>query len=271
MSTTFRFTIQSEGTFPNNKVALDRFLKEIQDSSITIAVDSVVIDGGDCVASFKADLSEAEALVLEQIVFAHSGEPLPVDSQKVILSNPQGTPLATSSDGRLVQRVSFATPGRGVNTRFFNFNTADPGSLVNKSWNNTDYTDASYHMFNAQGAETQNGEEAVRTHLDFESTVDIEIGGGGFYIDPTLAGGSTREWFAAAVAAPGIPVAMGGQIEFATKLDLEMITDGWFDIDGRSAMVVKYDPVYHSGLIRFIFWHPAGAKKRMLVYLEAFR
>lgn len=96
MSTRYEYTVNSDGTFPNKKVDLPRFTQEIQASSITVALDGPlqVIDGNCCI-DFKLVLSDAEVLVLEALVRAHSGEPLPSGSQLVTLD---GVP--TDSDGK---------------------------------------------------------------------------------------------------------------------------------------------------------------------------
>lgn len=76
MSKTFTYTIASEGFFPNFKVDTTRFAKEIRDSAIVTALDSVGIVGGNCVVIFKADLSQADEDLLLSLVQAHSGEPM---------------------------------------------------------------------------------------------------------------------------------------------------------------------------------------------------
>jgi hypothetical protein len=100
MSTTFQFTVDADGTFPNRKVALDRFEKEIRDSAITVALDSVTVSNGNCIVTFKADLSSSEVLTLEQLVFSHSGEPLVPDIQAVQVYTQAGTPQPVAMDGK---------------------------------------------------------------------------------------------------------------------------------------------------------------------------
>ena len=94
MANIFHYTISSGGLFPNKKVDLPRFTKEIRESAIPIALDTVVIEDGDCVVTFKNDLTDEEVLLLEALVFAHSGAPLPASPTQVQLT---GIPI--QSDG----------------------------------------------------------------------------------------------------------------------------------------------------------------------------
>lgn len=98
MTTTFQYTIDADETFPNRKVDLPRFTQEIQASTITVALasGSPSVAGGNCVIQFKSDLSDPEALTLEGLVKAHSGEPLPAPTQSVSVVG-----ISATSEGRL--------------------------------------------------------------------------------------------------------------------------------------------------------------------------
>lgn len=82
MTTTFNFTISSEGYFPNFKVNIERLTKEIRDSTIVIALESVSVVSGDCVVVFKDDLSQDDYNTLISVVQQHSGNPLPAPSDE---------------------------------------------------------------------------------------------------------------------------------------------------------------------------------------------
>lgn len=90
------YAIDAEETFQNKKVDVEQFESEIRASSITVALDSVTVSQGACVVAFKDDLSEAEVLLLESVVFAHTGEGLPKGAQLVELNTPR------TSDGKLI-------------------------------------------------------------------------------------------------------------------------------------------------------------------------
>lgn len=64
-------------TYNGQTIAPDRLAAEIRASSITIAYDHVETSGGDCIVWFKAALSTEEQVVLDAIIAAHSGLPLP--------------------------------------------------------------------------------------------------------------------------------------------------------------------------------------------------
>jgi hypothetical protein len=100
MATVFEFTLASENLFPNKKVDLGRFEKEIRASAITVALDSVAVVGGNCVVTFKANLSAAEEAVLGPLVQAHSGVALIPDVQAVELYAANGLPQPQAADGK---------------------------------------------------------------------------------------------------------------------------------------------------------------------------
>jgi len=73
--TTYTYSIS--GDFPNAEVDLNRLTQEIQASAIVTALDHLGTEGDDCLVIFKADLSPGDETVLDGLVAAHSGEPLP--------------------------------------------------------------------------------------------------------------------------------------------------------------------------------------------------
>lgn len=74
MTSQFNYSISED--FPNGKVAPDRLVQEIRDSTITVALNAVTTGGDVCTISFKADISSGEEATLDSIVASHSGEPL---------------------------------------------------------------------------------------------------------------------------------------------------------------------------------------------------
>lgn len=68
------YTYSVSGDFPNGKVHGPTFTKEIQASSITIALEDIVVSGDDCDISFKAALAvPAETNELNTLVSVHQG------------------------------------------------------------------------------------------------------------------------------------------------------------------------------------------------------
>lgn len=66
----------SQYDYTKTPVSLDRLAKEIQDSSIVTALDHINWTGTDLAVFFKAELSAGDESVLEDIIDAHTGEPL---------------------------------------------------------------------------------------------------------------------------------------------------------------------------------------------------
>lgn len=174
-------------------------------------------------------------------------------------------------DGRVVTRTTIASPASRTHQRVLVVNTASSDGLVCRHPDGSDYADVTYTLLDANGDVTTNPAEAVQTLVDFEAPYTQELVGGRVDIDPTLLGGVTGDWWAWAIAAPGIPEAYGGSIVFISRMDLERISGSSYRVDGRSTQYLAPDPVYHSNLIRFGFEHPAGAVKRFQIYLETFR
>lgn len=73
-----KYTYSIQNDFPNHKVATDRLLQEIQVSAIVTAMDYINTAGDACDIWFKAALSSGDEDILDALVAAHSGEPLPV-------------------------------------------------------------------------------------------------------------------------------------------------------------------------------------------------
>ncbi len=85
-----KYTYSISADFPNQKVAPDRLLEEVRDSSITVAVDYINTSGDDCDVWFKDELSAGDKTVLDGLVAVHSGEPLPIPAPP---ESPSGVPL----------------------------------------------------------------------------------------------------------------------------------------------------------------------------------
>lgn len=174
-------------------------------------------------------------------------------------------------DGRLVTRTTIASPTRRTHQRAIYLKTSDPTSLVCVKPDGTPYNDITYGMVDADGDPTSIAAEAVQTFVDLEAEYDQELVGGCFFVDPTLVGGVTDLWWAAAIAVPHIPEEYGGSIAFLSRINLELIPAAGYRVDGRSTQFLPVDPVYHSNRIRFAFFHPAGESKRFSIVLESFR
>jgi len=93
MAVKYTYSIQSD--FPQHAVSPDRLLKEVRDSAVTIALDYINSDATSCDLWFKADLPTADKSLLDSLVAAHSGEPLPDEALAVVLPGTQELDHAT--------------------------------------------------------------------------------------------------------------------------------------------------------------------------------
>jgi len=73
---------------------IDRLTHEINSSNVTIALDNITSIGSSIDIYFKAELSESEILILDDIISNHSGEPLVEDIlYKVDINNVEKTAI----------------------------------------------------------------------------------------------------------------------------------------------------------------------------------
>lgn len=75
-NTVFEYTINSDGTFLNKRVDSPSFIEEIQSSAIVPDLVSVIIVNGNCRIAFVSNLSDAEILILDGLVIAHTASPV---------------------------------------------------------------------------------------------------------------------------------------------------------------------------------------------------
>jgi len=104
----FDYTYTIASAFPSAKVDEAKLAAEIGASAITIALSHVSSDGVDCKAWFKAALPGGDQTILDALVAAHDGEPLPAPAQPVVVQSAAGKPQAFTADG--LQRVAYEKP-----------------------------------------------------------------------------------------------------------------------------------------------------------------
>lgn len=130
-------------------------------------------------------------------------------------------------------------------------------------------------IYDSEGAEittagllNANLAQCVKTVVDFEPTFNYEIIGGSLRINsnPSV---DCRLWI---VAAPDVPANLGGSKEFASGINMKFLSaDNSWDVDGRVAKAVTYDPIYHSGKLRMIIKHPPGLQVNLMFVAQLFR
>lgn len=99
---------------------VDRFLQEVRDSSITVAVASVDTDTTNAYVNFKASLSGGEEATLSALVASHSGEPLDDGRLRVVVDEKSDRTLSgvqewdRTAGGVLVPPSGVSFPGSPV-------------------------------------------------------------------------------------------------------------------------------------------------------------
>src|SRR5574338_92962 len=83
-----KYTYSISTDFPNQIVATDRLSVEIDNSAIVTALDYINTSGDDCDIWFKDALSGGDQTILDGLVAAHTGEPLPNDGLSVVVVQP---------------------------------------------------------------------------------------------------------------------------------------------------------------------------------------
>lgn len=73
----FTYTYSVQDDFPYHKVDAGKLHAEVKDSAIVSVLDGVTVRETTCEVMFVTELSSGDETVLDGIVAAHDGEPLP--------------------------------------------------------------------------------------------------------------------------------------------------------------------------------------------------
>lgn len=149
------------------------------------------------------------------------------------------------------------------------------GSLYCKDSSGNDITGISCKIYNSNndeittpGLENANLSTCVKTILDVELPFDYELIGGALRVT-TSPSDDIRLWI---IGAPDIPSQYGGSKEFASGINLKFLSaDNSFDIDGRVAKFITYNPATHQGKLRILLKHAAGLTVNMQVMIHLYR
>lgn len=85
-ATLYNYSISSDTA--NAKASVDSLRSEIEESAITIAIETITTSGDDLDITMKDALSGAEQTTLYGVVSAHQGEPLPENEILVVQPRP---------------------------------------------------------------------------------------------------------------------------------------------------------------------------------------
>lgn len=178
-------------------------------------------------------------------------------------------------DGASIVRIKAAKKGWSFWAVPIEITTSTLGTLYCKTSDGNDIPWVNCKIYNASNAEITtpglldvNLGTCVKTVIDFEPTFDFEIIGGALRINSNPSQ-DVRLWI---VGAPDIPAGMGGSKEFASGINLKfMAPDSSFEIDGRVAKYLTYNPTTHQGKMRIILRHPAGLQVNMQIAIHIYR
>ena len=145
--------------FPNKKVDTNRLTKEIQESTITTALDYINSDGIVCDLWFKDVLTSDSSATLTVIISEHSGEHLPNGNAPTM---PDGRPIVRSDSRPLDTETYFTMSGDSDN------NIGDGGMLM---WNFSDSTTDMYI-----GPQVPDGFKAKYISIHFHCPVNLKDG-----------------------------------------------------------------------------------------------
>lgn len=158
--------------------------------------------------------------------------------------------------------IEFTTSTLGASVYCKDSNLSDIPGITAKVYN-----DANVEITTA-GPLNVNLSTITKTVIDFEPPFDYEIIGGALRINENPAV-DARLWI---VGAPDIPAQYGGSKEFASGINLKFLApDSSFDIDGRVAKFLTYNPTTHQGKMRMIIRHPAGTSINIQITIHIYR
>jgi len=261
-ATKYSYAISTD--FPSQLVNGARLISEISGSAIVTAPDHVDTEADVCDIWMKAALSEGDETLLDGLVAAHSGAPLPMPVQLV------DSQMKKTVDLRQEIRNTYAVSGKH-RLRAITFYTSDPSKLFSKKPDFTDYGDVTCKCFDVNGDEITSSPYtgAVKTTLEFEPTYAYEIIGGELSVPPDLRETETNQWYGGCTCLPDVPAESGGNIDHVSLVNLEAF-DGLLEIDGKACVGLNYNAQYHTNKIRCTIYHPAGSSKRFQLFIETF-
>ena len=254
-------------------IDIDRLTLEINQSTITIALDYISALSTSVSIFFKADLSDSEKNILDLIVANHIPTPLP--SRDVVVPD-----VAQDTEKAQIFRPKYGPSGWTFQERCFDFETSSL-YLSNFDENKNTLNDCIVRLYNSSNTllnkYNQDGSPiiddpsysaTVKTVVDLEPQYDFEIIGG--YIMQEQV--PTEDVFMNVVMAPYIPYAQGGSRVLIKNKNLFFFSVGEkIFVDGRTSKKLTYNPTYHSNLMRLIIYHPAGYKSEFMSGLEHFK
>jgi len=263
MSSKYTYSIQTD--FPSSAADSSRLRSEIVTSAIVTAFDYINVSGDDCDVWFKAALSEGDKTILDGLVAAHEGEPLPAEAMPVSLSG-----VSVTTDGRINIRNTTANYTQNYSLRVFSWQTSNPSSVHNCDALGEAYGDVTITMYDVNNAVTTTPAECVKEVIDFEPTYNYDVLGGWLDIPDAVKSANPGLWYVRACGVPDVAKEAGGCVEFIGEVDLVLVKETRVAADGRGTQYMQYNATYHTSKIRYVILHPAGAQHWFQLFIETF-
>jgi hypothetical protein len=258
-------------TYTKSPVDAERLELEVASSAITVALARVTIDAGtDVSIVFKAELSSEEVTILNNIVSAHTGDPMHIDNLVKLDTpmNDEGKPIFVRSMTETDWHYSPHALDYYTSTYKSLYNRTEDGGTIAAG---TDCGDAVMRFFDADDNEIMHGgyEEAdeeyqarltascTKTVIDFEKTTPYDIIGCMLYVEST-PDATAYMWV---TVAPDIPKEYGGSKSLMGRgMNLKMMGRPMYPhlFFAESCSRIMPDPVYRSGKIRITVKHQPG-------------
>jgi hypothetical protein len=256
----------SSYVFAKFPVEPTRLEQEIRSSAIVTALNYIETVGDQLSIHFKATLSNSDEAILNEIVSAHNGAPLPVEAQPVIVVS---DPVQKDPDGAAFFRIKAAPAGWTFQLRGFEFKTSNFDSIVNlDAITNVNLKDVTMRLYDSNGNEildNSNATEAVKTVVDYEPAWDYYIKGG----FAKILSSPSSDVRLSVVAAPDIPGKLGGSKIMIQNINFAYMPE--IRADGQVAKYMIYNPAHHTNKLRFIIRHGAGEEHGFIILLEQFK
>lgn len=240
--------------------SFDQVLKSSDENYFIFSFEDIDVEASEVFSEYPIVNEDVIIKIIEEDTFSD-------------YANYKATPR--DSDNVHLSRTKVAPTGWHYQLMSFEVVTSKKDSLFCKDAEDTDLGLVSVKFYNSEDEDISNEDQSVldtdcvKTVVDFEATFDIEIFGGILHHEGSPAS-DVRVWI---VAAPEIPVELGGKVHFFNGgLNLKYITSAEaVKTDGKVPKKIKYDPDYHSGALRLIIKHPAGLKHGLQLGFEYYK
>lgn len=245
------------------QVDTNRLTQEIQESSITVALDYMTTTATHVTIYFKAALSSGEEDTLDEIVDDHVNTPLPDDEVKTVaLDGPKDV------TNRLIVRPAATISGWHYQVFTVGITTSKYGGYYCKDEDGTDITFASHKIYDSNGDEitsSANEANAVKTCVWFRPNHDYEIIGAR-YAQAEAPSTDVRVWVIGLPGVANVKFSRGG-------INLKHVGAGTISMaDGRAAKYLQYNALSaDANSFKLTFRHDAGVQHECQVSFELFK